>query len=216
MAQATDDALAAERASYARMDSIARALGASQPLMGRDVEVPANIEPMQTRFRRGDRALTLREIESLYFGHQSRADEYAFLSQIEREADNAIRASSYLQALRIVQRGLWRNPLHLGLLSRACELAHHEKQAETDLYIWQMGEILNLIAHTGDGKTHETAYRVMSRGDAILFETIWLEIPLSAIVDRRELVYDGKPLLSLKIKHPDTAAPITRYYSIRK
>ncbi len=187
-----------------------------KPLMGREIDIPINSEPLLMRFRHGERNLNLREIEALYFGHQSKADEYAFLTQIEREADEAIRASKYLEALRIVQRGLWRNPLHLGLLSRACELANHEKQAELDLYVWQMGEILNLIENTGDGTTHEKAYRVMSRGDAILFETLWREKPLSSIVERRELLYEGKPLLALTIQEPGSVTKVVRYYSIRK
>lgn len=186
------------------------------PLAGRSVTVLVDREPVLIRFRRGDTSLDMRSIESLYFGHESKADEYAFLTQIESEADALIRQAKYQDALKVTQRGLWRNPMHLGLLKRACDLTHHEQLKEVDKYVWQLAELMHLISKTGDGKTHATAYRVMSRTDAILYETEWLSTPLSDILERRELIFEDKPLMAFEIKGAKGQPNMIRYYSIRQ
>lgn len=186
------------------------------PLAGRSVAVLVDREPVLMRFRRGDTSLDIRSIESLYFGHESKVDEYTFLAQIETEADAFIRQSKYREALKVAQRGLWRNPMHLGLLKRACELTHHEGLKEVDKYVWQLAELMHLISKTGDGKTPATAYRVMSRTDAILYETEWLMTPQVNIIERRETVYEDKPMLAIEIKGAKGQPNITRYYSIRQ
>ncbi len=206
----------AEVARLRRLDSIRQLHGEPRLVTGQDISAISDTSPIITRFRRGDTTLMMSSIESLYFGHQTKKGEDSFLAQIESEVDASIKASQYAKALQSAQRGLWRNPAHLGILKRACDLAHHEGHAKVDLYVWQLTELLYLISLTGDGTTHEDAYRVMSVADAYLFETLWLETPTAHILDRRNLTFQGRPLLALTIETEQEGKPLTRYYSIRQ
>lgn len=120
------------------------------PLMGLAVERIANMEPMTTRFRRGDTTLTMKNIETLYFARLSKSDDKKFFGDILPKVDEAIRQSKYKEAYALAQKGLWRNPMHIGLIKRACELSEHQgDEAKSDTYVWQIAELFNLIQNTG-------------------------------------------------------------------
>lgn len=219
----------AERERLKQTDSARLFNGGTEPItMGKDVKHLSSIEiePILTRFRRGDTTLTMSHIESLYFGREAQKDDASFLSGVESASDASIKGAKYNHAYSLVRGGLWRNPFHLALLKRACDLAQHLQSPNVDLHIWQITEILNLIAHTGNGKTMKEAYRVMSTNDALLFETLWLETDNENIQSYRTSTHEGKPLFIIEIlevkqrREPGIATPITikerttRYYRI--
>lgn len=172
------------------------------PMMGLSVERIANIEPLTTRFRRGDTTLTKKNIETLYFARPPKQDDGRFFGHIIPAVDSAIRQSQYKEAYALAQKGLWRNPMRIGLLKRACELAiKNGNQKRADLYVWQISELFDLIQHTGDGKTPKTALRITDEEDAMLYETLWLETPKEQIVGQESTTYQGCKLLALVIKN---------------
>lgn len=210
-------ALQAERDRLHLADSLKAVLGEATYVTGRELLPLTDPEPLLLRFRHGDTTLQRRQIEALYFGHTSKAEEFQFLSQVESHIDELIKTSQYAEALQEAQRGLWRNPLHLGILKRACDLAQHEQRTkELDLYIWQLIEILHLIQYSGSGRSVEDAIQVMSMSDAILYETLWLETPLAQIQSRRILQHQGRNVLELTIATGEGREPTKRYYTIRQ
>lgn len=199
-------------AERSKMTEADRRSGQKRFVAGRDVEIPEDFDALQKRFIQGDTTLSLRSIESLYFGLPRTTAEDNYFHQIETEVDQLIKKSRYSEALRLAERSLERNPIRLSLLKRACDLAQHEQSKHLDLYVWQVAEILFLIEHTGDGKTHETAYRVMSKSDALLYETLWLDTPMDQIVSQAE----DKSITTLTIRNHKTGEELTRHYSIRQ
>lgn len=194
---------AARREELRREDSIRLRIGGTEPLaMGQEVTMIANYEPMLSRFRKADSTLTMKNIESLYFTRQQAEGDSVFFGQIIPKVDKAIEYEQYQEALSIAQKGLYRNPMHIGLLKRACDLAEHEGSKELDNYIWQITELFNLIQHTGDGKRVETAMRVKEVDDAILYEILWLDTIKERIVERKLLPYKDKQILTLGIRAP--------------
>ena len=186
------------------------------PLMGLAVEHIANMEPMILRFRKGDSTLTMKNIETLYFARHSKTDDTSFFGDILPKVDEAISQSKYKEAYALTQKGLWRNPMHIGLINRACELAEHQgDQNKSDIYVWQIAELFNLIQNTGDGKTIQTAMRVVDKDDAVLYEQLWLETPKEAILSEKVTPYEGCDLLTLSIKDPKGKTS-HKYYIVGK
>lgn len=195
---------AARREELRREDSIRLRIGGTEPLaMGQEVTTISNYEPMLSRFRRADSTLTPKNIESLYFARQAVEGDSVFFGQIIPKVDRAIEQEQYRDALLIAQKGLYRNPMHIGLLKRACDLAEHESSSELDNYIWQITELFYLIQHTGDGKSVETALRVKEQDDALLYEVLWLDTIQERIVERKLTPYRGKQLLTLGLRAPN-------------
>ena len=186
------------------------------PMMGLAVELIANMEPMTTRFRKGDSTLTMKNIETLYFARHSKTDDTSFFGNILPKVDEAINQSKYKEAYALTQKGLWRNPMHIGLINRACELAEHQgDQNKSDIYVWQIAELFNLIQNTGDGKTIQTAMRVVDKDDAILYEELWLETSKESILSEKITPYEGCDLLTLTIKD-SKGKTIHKYYIVGK
>lgn len=204
----------ARRAELRRQDSIRLRIGGTDPLdMGQNVLQVANIEPLLYRFRKADTTLTRKEIESLYFSRRVAEGDSIFFGQILPKVDTAIDKEQYAEALQIAEKGLHRNPLHIGLLKRACDLAKHEGSPKLDSYVWQIAELFYLIQHTGDGKTPRTALRVMEVDDAVLYEVLWLDTIKERIVDRALSPLGQGQLLILSIRDPKGSI-YKKYYRI--
>lgn len=204
------------RTELRRLDSMRLRNGGTDPLPppALDSLAPiANAEPMHLRFRRADSTLSSYNIERLYFDKPSATHDSIFWSGIIPEVDQLISKEQYKKALTLAQKGLFYRPLHLGLLRRASELAHHEKSPELNNYIWQLTEILSMIQSTGDGKSPKTALRVLEPDDALIYETLWLDHELSHIQRSKTSRYEGKEILILTI-HPPKGKTIERYYQI--
>lgn len=197
------------------MDSLRLRTGGTKPLarMGEEVELISNVEPILLRFRKADTTLTERNIETLYFTRQSLSGDSTFFGEIIPKVDAAIAREQYHEALKTAQKGLFHNPMHLGLLKRACELAQHQKHEELNNYLWQMTELLSLIQHTGDGKSLDSAYRVMEANDAFIYESLWLDTEASQILGRRTTKHKGHEMLVLSIKN-DKGKTEERFYQI--
>ena len=122
-----------------------------------------------------------------------RTDTAPFLDKIEREADELINQKKISEALQVVQQGLWRTPTHIGLIKRACDLSLHLKSNRFDSYMYQLIELMSMLAHTGgDTLTKEKAVSVRSASDALLFEIHWNETPREDILSTREVQSGGK------------------------
>lgn len=203
------------RAEIRRMDSLRLRNGGTEPIprMGEQVETIANIEPILVRFRKADSTLTMRHIESLYFAGSTSRGDSTFWGEIVPEVDAHIAKERYVDALTTAQKGLFQNPTHLALLKRACELAQHEKHNDLDTYLWQISELLNLIQHTGDGKSPKTALCVMDANDALIYENLWLDTDPSHILSRKTIKHSGKDMLVLSLHKPKGKSE-ERYYRI--
>lgn len=193
---------AIRREEMRRQDSIRLRSGGTEPIprMGQSVKTIANAEPQLLRFRRADSTLSMRTIETLYFTRQEAADDSLFFRQIIPKVDAAIEKGKYKEALSLAEKGLFRNPMHIGLLKRACDLAQHEGSNDLDTYIWQISELLTLIQHTGEGKSPETAWRVMEFNDALLYEMLWLGTEQTHILSRKTSTHKGQTLLTLSVQ----------------
>lgn len=196
------------------MDSLRLLSGGVQPIIA-DIQISAaEVEPLITRFRRGDTTLNRSTIKALYFGHQSKVGEGSFLDEVERDVDLAIAKSRFEEAFKGVQKGLWRNPMHFSLIKRACDLAHHQKNVRTDVYVWQIVELFSVVESTGTGESREKAYQVMSVSDALLYEMLWLDTPKEYIGARNiTKVSPTKQVLTLEIRDTSGATK-QRHYSM--
>lgn len=204
----------ARRAELREQDSIRLRIGGTRPLdMGQNVLQVANIEPLTRRFSNADTTLTRKEIESLYFTRRVAEGDSIFFGQILPKVDTAIAKGHYADALRTAEKGLLRNPMHIGLLKRACDLAEHEDSPRLDGYVWRISELFYLIQHTGDGKSPATALRVMAVDDAILYEVLWLDTIQERIMERRLSPSSKGQLLTLSIRDPK-GKMYKKYYRI--
>lgn len=191
------------RAELRTSDSIRLRIGGTEPLrMGQAVTQIANFEPTLVRFRRADSTLTKGDIESLYYTRKAAEDDGTFFGHIIPRVDSAIMQQRYSDALTLAQKGLYRNPMHIGLIKRACDLSEHFGSAELDLYLWQITELLSLIDNTGDGKSVKTAMRVRSEEDALLFEQLWLDTIAERIMEKRYEDHAGQRYLVLSVREP--------------
>lgn len=196
------------------LDSMRLLNGGVRPIIVEEKIPGLELEPFVARFNRGDTTLRRETIKGLYFGHQSKIGEGSFLQQMELEVDKAIANKQFAKALKMAQRGLWRNPMHFALIKRACDLSHHEKHNRMEVYLWQIVQLFNVVESTGDGKSPDTALQVMSQSDALLYEMLWLDTPREQLGDRTIIKLDDhKQLLRLEIKGVDRQAMV-RYYSM--
>ena len=101
---------------------------------------------------------------------------------------------------RPYHNGLWRTPTHIGLIKRACDLSLHLKSSRFNTYMYQLVELLSMIAHTGDGSSFDKAIQVRSLDDALLFEQHWNETPREEILASREQTNKGKDYVVVEIQ----------------
>lgn len=183
----------AEQLEQMRLDSIRLRTGGAEVSQQVSQQATQQMELLTTRFHRADTTLTRSEIQELYFAMDERTDTAPFLDKIEREADELINQKKISEALQVVQQGLWRTPTHIGLIKRACDLSLHLKSNRFDSYMYQLIELMSMLAHTGgDTLTKEKAVSVRSASDALLFEIHWNETPREDILSTREVQSGGK------------------------
>ncbi len=174
-----------------------------------------NQVPPQIRFVRGDSTLKGRDIEQLYYAKRVMCQHYT--TKIQEEIQREVHAVQYAKAYKACRRALWHDPIDLSLIKRAGELANHlHLDKDKEIYIWQLTEILHLISQTGTGASIEKAYEVRREEDAAIFEKLWLDTPLEAIVGSRRSSYDNRPLLELQIKQADSEVSLVRYYRLQQ
>lgn len=217
------DAAAAEAARLARAekaaekrreDSLRLRRGGTEPLQAdKTPRLTPALELPIVRFQKADSTLSVVEIERLYFGRVKQSDDDLFFGRILPKVDSLIAKSNYKDAFVEAQQGLVRNPLHLGLLKRACDLAQHLNDKKLDTYIWQLAELFNMIQATGDGKSAKTATAVFDADDAYLYETLWLDHSHEQIVLRRSVKEGNKELLVLSVRNAKGKVE-QRYYEI--
>ena len=195
----------AEQLEQMRQDSIRLRTGGSEPIQKVSDPTARPLELLTTRFRRADSTLTHSEVHELYFAVDGRPDTAPFLSKIEEQAD----------ALKVVQQGLWRTPTHIGLIKRACDLSLHLKSNRFESYMYQLVELLSMLAHTGDASSREKAIEVRSTSDALLFEVHWNETAREDITSTREESTKGKNYFIVTIRGKDKGKSVDHYYLLR-
>lgn len=206
---------AERRAEQRREDSIRLRIGGTEPLELDMSSTPlvAQVVPIQKRFMDADTTLSLREVERLYYRYQRVEGDSLFFGQIVPKVDSLITQERYKEALTTAEKGLFRNPVHIGLLRRACDLAEHEDSKVLDRYVWQIATLFEAISQTGDGNSPSTAIRVRELDDALLYEMLWLDVIEQRIVERQVVPYQGKSQLILGLR--DSKGKIAkRYYVI--
>ena len=135
--------------------------------------------------------------------------------KIEAEADRRYRGKNFTEALKTVQQGLWRTPTHIGLIKRACDLSLHLKSSRFNTYMYQLVELLSMIAHTGDGSSFDKAIQVRSLDDVLLFEQHWNETPREEILASREQTNKGKDYVVVEIQGSGKGKTQQHYYLIQ-
>lgn len=205
----------AEQLEQMRQDSIRLRTGGSEPVQKVSDPTARPLELLTTRFRRADSTLTRSEVHELYFAVDGRPDTAPFLSKIEEQADALINEHKFADALKVVQQGLWRTPTHIGLIKRACDLSLHLKSNRFESYMYQLVELLSMLAHTGDATSREKAIEVRSSSDALLFEVHWNETAREDITTTREESIGGKNYLIVTIRGRDKGKSVDHYYLLR-
>lgn len=198
-----------------RQDSIRLRTGGSEPIQKVSDPTARPLELLTTRFRRADSTLTCSEVHELYFAVDGRPDTAPFLSKIEDQADALINEHKFADALKVVQQGLWRTPTHIGLIKRACDLSLHLKSNRFESYMYQLVELLSMLAHTGDASSREKAIEVRSTSDALLFEVHWNETAREDITSTREESTKGKNYFIVTIRGKDKGKSEDHYYLLR-
>ena len=205
----------AEQLEQMRQDSIRLRTGGSEPIQKVSDPTARPLELLTTRFRRADSTLTRSEVHELYFAVDGRPDTAPFLSKIEEQADALINEHKFADALKVVQQGLWRTPTHIGLMKRACDLSLHLKSNRFESYMYQLVELLSMLAHTGDASSREKAIEVRSTSDALLFEVHWNETAREDITSTREESTKGKNYFIVTIRGKDKGKSEDHYYLLR-
>ena len=205
----------AEQLEQMRQDSIRLRTGGSEPIQKVSDPTARPLELLTTRFRRADSTLTRSEVHELYFAVDGRPDTAPFLSKIEEQADALINEHKFADALKVVQQGLWRTPTHIGLIKRACDLSLHLKSNRFESYMYQLVELLSMLAHTGDASSREKAIEVRSTSDALLFEVHWNETAREDITSTREESTTGKNYFIVTIRGKDKGKSEDHYYLLR-
>ena len=189
-----------------RQDSIRLRTGGTAPVQKVSEKSAQSNELLTTRFRRADTTLSRADIRELYYSVDGREDTAPFLSKIEAEADRLIEGKNFTEALKTVQQGLWRTPTHIGLIKRACDLSLHLKSSRFNTYMYQLVELLSMLAHTGDGSSFDKA---------LLFEQHWNETPREEILASREQTNKGKDYVVVEIQGSGKGKTQQHYYLIQ-
>lgn len=206
--------LRAIQAERQRLDSQRLLNGGTQPIRGSFQPASLEIEPTIYRFRRGDSTLSRSAIKALYYSHPSLTNQPFYRKQVDRKLKNSIEQSRFSHALQTVRRELWHSPMDIGLIKRACDLAHHEQHEHVELYLWQLVELFHTIEDTGTGLSQDSPLRVMSASDALLYETLWLDTPQSSIVRQTMSPTSLQDQLLMLEIETSSSQKLIRYYQI--
>ena len=204
-----------EQLEKMRQDSIRLRTGGTAPMQQVSEKGAQGSELLTTRFRHADSTLTRTDIKELYFTVDSREDTAPFLRKIEAEADQLIESRKFAEALKVVQQGLWRTPTHIGLIKRACDLSLHLNHPKFNAYMYQLVELLSMIAHTGNGSSFDKAVQVCSLSDALLFEQHWNETPREEILSYREQTNKGKAYIVVEVQGKEPGKTLLHYYLLQ-
>jgi hypothetical protein len=81
--------------------------------------------------------------------------------------------------------------------------------------MYQLVELLSMLAHTGDASSREKAIEVRSTSDALLFEVHWNETAREDISSTREESTKGKNYFIVTIRGKDKGKSVDHYYLLR-
>jgi len=81
--------------------------------------------------------------------------------------------------------------------------------------MYQLVELLSMIAHTGDGSSFDKAIQVRSLDDALLFEQHWNETSREEILASREQTNKGKDYVVVEVQGSGKGKTQQHYYLIQ-
>ncbi len=164
------------------------------------------------RVKRSDQAIDFKELR-LAYTEASAYSPYGGDGEARRAMFDAIKAREFDKALQNAETVLSRNYLdimgHFGCFVSHRELAHAD-QATYHKFVFE--GLLNSIKNSGDGKSEETAFVVISVDEEYALLD-WLELRLTgqALINKDHHNYD-----KMTITDPKTNETITYFFNIDK
>ena len=145
------------------------------------------------RFNSGDTTLTDMEVAKIYYGSYFSSDySYEEASEKLREL---MSSKSYKAAFELCKKELEKSPCSLDLLFKA-KYCYYNLGENNGLYLNQIRMILGVILSSGDGRTEETAFKVLAVSDeyCILYSVFGVYIKKQALIGHcdRMTVYEEK------------------------
>lgn len=164
------------------------------------------------RFQDGDKSLKQDEISSIYYQYQvPNAEEVRH--ELTKIVDSYIKGHSFDDAQRCAEGALATIPYDLGILNRCCDLSQHNKDPKVDIYVWQLASFFYIISRSGDGSSYSKALKVRSERDAVLYETLWQQVPEENIKSQINTPRGNKHYIVITIKNKDNSKEY-KYYEI--
>ena len=122
----------------------------------------AQFEKLILRFADGDTSLTLDELSAIYYG-SFYSSQYSYSEASDKVREN-IKSQNYTAALKLCKKELEQSPASLDLLGKTAMCAHYAGE-ENNIYYQRIIQILDVIFATGDGKSQQSAFKVVAVSD---------------------------------------------------
>ncbi|MCR5553935.1 MAG: DUF4919 domain-containing protein [Bacteroidales bacterium] len=154
---------------------------------------PEDFTALIHRFNSGDTTLTDMEVAKIYYGSYFSAD-YSY-KEASSELRDLLKSKSYKSVLEQCKKELEKSPCSLDLLLKAfiCTSNLGESVA---LYSTQIEQIVGVIFSSGDGRTENTALKVLEVSDeyCIIYGILNLNLKQQALVGHcdRMTVYENE------------------------
>ncbi len=154
-----------------------------------------DFKALVNRFNSGDTTLTDVEVAKIYYGSYFSPD-YSY-KDASKELRDLMKSESYRPAFEQCKKELEKSPCSLDLLLKAYTCANHLGESNA-LYSTQIGQIVNVILSSGDGRTEKTAFKVLEVSDeyCILYGIFGLNLKSQALIghcDRMTVYEDEDP-----------------------
>ena len=152
------------------------------------------------RFNSGDTTLTDMEVAKIYYGSYFSPDySYKDASKDLRDLmkSESYQSESYRPAFEQCKKELEKSPCSLDLLLKAYTCANRLGENNA-LYSIQIGQIVEVILSSGDGRTEKTAFKVLEVSDeyCILYGIFGLNLKSQALIghcDKMTVYEDEAP-----------------------
>lgn len=184
-----------------------------QKVENRDKKTQQQEKTIISRFLRGDKNLTNKDISYIYFNYKLE-DGDSIKSKLTSKIDGYIRTKRYEAAQSLAESAFSQIPYDISIINRACDLAQHNKSDKVDLYVWQLAGLFHAIGTSGDGSSFEKAYKVRSLQDAYLFESLWQQVPMNDIVGKEEVTKGDNKYYVLSAKDSEKNSVVKVYFMI--
>lgn len=140
-----------------------------------------------SRFEKGDSTLTLEELANVYYGSFF-SNDYSY-NDVSKELRESMKSGNYEKAYNLCLQELKKSPATLDLLYNAI-VCSDQTNKDYSAYALRLNQILGLIVATGDGKTEETAFKIISIPDEyfIIYAVYEAKLKQQALVGNCDLM----------------------------